>query len=102
MQPRREERLPLSGSRDVNNEYWMPTPASEPFDNGFLGYQLLTPEEQAVLRRLRRGSSRLRKAHRGASGIRHRAALRRRRKALDNLRISDLRSLVQIVMELGL
>ena len=85
----------------MNNEYWMPTPASEPIDNGFLGYQLLTPEEQAVLRRLRRGT-RSPKAHRGASGIRHRAALRRRRKALDNLRISDLRSLVQIVMELGL
>ena len=86
---------------DVNNEYWMPTPAGEPIDTGFLGHHLLTPEEQAVLRRLRRGT-RTRQEPRKASGIRHRAALRRRRRALDNLRVSDLRSLVQIVMELGL
>jgi hypothetical protein len=89
------------GSESVNNEFWMPEPTGEPLDNGFVGYRLLTPAEQAVLRRLRRGAK-YRNAARPASGIRHRQALRRRRKALDNLRLHDIRSLVQIVMELGL
>lgn len=93
-------RQPQRGSMDVNEGYWMPAPLGEPLEPASFGSGGLTPAEQAVLRRLRRGTRR--KAVRAASGIRHRAALRRRRRALAALGPHDLRSLLQIVIELGL
>lgn len=85
----------------MNNEYWMPTPASGPFEREPVALDLLTAEEQAVLRRLMTGE-RPRKRHRYVSARKQRAALRQRRIVLDRLGGRDLRSLVQIVMELGL
>lgn len=63
-------------------------------------FKPLTRSERAVLRRLRRASRYRRNPL--ARGVRDRVALRRRRKALDGLGVRDLRSLIQIVAELGL
>lgn len=84
----------------MNNEFWMPAPQGDPAGIVFYG-QVLTPAEQAVLRRLRRGE-RPRLAARRTTGRRERAALRKRRRTLDRLAPGDLRSLVQIVMQLNL
>ena len=88
------------GGRDVNNEFWMPSP-SGPVERFEYVYERLTRQEQAVLHRLLRGES-PRKAARRLGRWRQRAAIRRRRRALDRLGIHDIRSLVQIVIELGL
>ena len=79
----------------------MPTPASGPFERVTFEIELLTAEEQAVLRRLMRGERRYGRV-RHTSARRQRLALRQRRQVLDQLGGRDLRSLVQIVMELGL
>ncbi len=84
----------------LNNDVWMPAPGGEPA--GYFYFDLpLTPRERAVLRRLRRGD-RHGTANPRPGAFRRRAALRRRRRALDRLAPGDLRSLVRIVMELGL
>jgi FixJ family two-component response regulator len=85
----------------VNNEFWMPAPASGPYERFPLEIERLTSEEKAVLRRLMRGE-RPRKLARDLSPRRRRVALRQRRELLGRLGGRDLRSLVQIVMELGL
>ena len=85
----------------MNNEFWMPSPASGPYERVFFEIERLTPEEKAVLRRLTRGE-RPRNWARAQSPRRRRAALRQRRELLDKLGGRDLRSLVQIGMELGL
>jgi hypothetical protein len=83
----------------VNNEFWMPAPVSGPDDFAPFVYQRMTAREQAVLRRLKRrgGTATFRTGR-----VRERAALRQRRRVLSRLGIHDLRSLVHIVMELGL
>jgi hypothetical protein len=85
----------------LDNEFWMPAPHNGPPERHSAGPARLTPEEQAVLRRLLRGE-RTRKYVRLQSPRRQRALQRQRRKLLDRLGSRDLRSLVQIVMELGL
>jgi hypothetical protein len=84
----------------LNNEFWMPAPVSGPDDFSSLVFERLTAREQAVLRRLLRsqGSASFRRQSR----VRQRAALRQRRRVLNRLGITDVRSLVHIVMELGL
>ena len=84
-------------SGKVIETFWMPQP--EAAGAGYLSHQWLTPEERAVLRRLRRGTRH--PVTRGASGIRQRNALRRA-PGPDQLTTQDLRSLLQIVMQLGL
>lgn len=85
----------------MNNEFWMPTPDSGPYERVPFEIERLTAAERAVLRRLKHGE-RPRKLARGQSRRRQRTALRQRRELLDKLGGRDLRSLVQIVMELGL
>ena len=79
----------------------MPMPAGGPYEPTPYGFKRLTPEEQAVLRRLMGRERPLRYARR-TSARRERAAVRQRRRVLEKLAGRDLRSLVQIVMELGL
>ena len=78
----------------------MPAPISGPVDFAPFVHQRLTAKEQAVLRRLlrRQGVA----SYRRGSPVRARTALRQRRRMLNRLGVSDLRSLVHIVMELGL
>lgn len=85
----------------VIDTFWMPS--ARPVEQAELspvGPPRLTPEEQAVLRRLRRGEKRL--WGRVTPKARKRTLLRRRRQALDRLTVRDLRSLAQIVLQLGL
>lgn len=86
-----------SGEIEVNNDFWMPLPEGEPAGFIHFGPPRLTPAERTVLRRLRRGAP-----QHGRGGVRERTARRRRRRTLDRLAPEDLRSLVRIVMELGL
>jgi hypothetical protein len=83
----------------VNNEFWMPAPSSGQEDFEPFVYQPMTSREEAVLRRLKRrpGTASFRPGR-----VRERVALRLRRRVLNRLARSDLRSLVHIVMELGL
>lgn len=81
--------------------FWLPEAATAPLGQSFLGYEILTAEERAVLKRLRRSHRGL--ARRGAfTGIQARSALRRRRAALDALAIADLKRLAQLMLALGL
>ena len=70
---------------------------------GTLSYRSvrLTRKEREVLKRLW-GAERPRKAARRLSRQSRRAAMRRRRRALNSLDPRDVRSLVQIMIELGL
>jgi hypothetical protein len=61
----------------------------------------LTRKEREVLKWLW-GAERPRKAARRMTHPGRRAAMRRRRRALDSLDPDDIRSLVQIMIELGL
>jgi hypothetical protein len=79
----------------------MPAPSDGPPERSGADFEPFTPEEKAVLQRLIR-KERRRKSARRQSPRRLRAALRQRRELLDRLGRRDLRSLVQIVMELGL
>lgn len=84
----------------MNSEFWWPA-AFEPADNIRLRYVALTREERAVLKRLLDGEK-PRKAARRTGRVRYKATLRRRRRALVRLDESDIRSLLQIMVELGL
>lgn len=84
----------------MNSEIWWRADF-EPADNSRFRYGALTREERAVLRRLLDGE-RPRRAARRTGRARYKAALRRRRRALGRLDESDIRSLLQIMVELGL
>lgn len=84
----------------MSSESWWAAPF-EPADNLRLRYVALTREERAALKRLLDGE-RPRKAARRSGRVRFKALLRRRRRALGRLDESDIRSLLQIMVELGL
>ena|SRR5688500_8806000 len=79
------------GGVDVSNEFWMPAPALPPGGVHQFVYERLTIREQAILRRLRRGDW-PRKSGRVA-----RASRRERRRALEELGINDLRTLLRVL-----
>jgi hypothetical protein len=93
--PHRGECGPNIGGMDVNNEFWLPASALPPVGVHRFVYERLSEREQAILRRLRRG-------HWPAkSGRVTRASRRERRRALEQLGINDLRTLLRFLKGMG-